>query len=85
MRLELSGRKGHSLTNGHVAAAARAAAALLSFGSDGHAPGDFPDRAFAVRIMRGAGLTEEEAAAVLENNLRLLDNARARLEWSRRT
>lgn len=66
--LEISGRHGHSLTNGHVANIARATGAKLSFGSDGHAPGDYPDRDKADLILRGAGLTETQARQVMENN-----------------
>ncbi|NPB08744.1 MAG: histidinol phosphate phosphatase domain-containing protein [Thermodesulfobacteria bacterium] len=58
--LELSGRKGHSLTNGHVAALARRLGAPLVINSDGHAPGDFMTPEFAFRVGRGAGLSEEE-------------------------
>ena len=58
--LELSGRKGHSLTNGHVAQVAKKTGAKLIINSDGHAPGDFmtPERAREVGM--GAGLTTEE-------------------------
>ncbi len=66
--LEISGRHGHSLTNGHVASMARETGARLSFGSDGHAPGDYPDRDRADLILRGAGLTEMQARQVMENN-----------------
>jgi len=59
VRLEISARKGHSLTNGHVAAVAQAVGASLCFGSDGHAPGDYPTRAGAEKVLRGAGLTAD--------------------------
>ena len=39
--LELSGRKGHSLTNGHVARMAQRTGARLVVNADAHAPGDF--------------------------------------------
>jgi histidinol phosphatase-like PHP family hydrolase len=64
VRLEISGRCGHSLTNGHVARLARAAGAKLIFGSDVHSCGDFPNRTFAETICRGAGLSDEEIAAM---------------------
>ncbi|MFP4176221.1 MAG: histidinol phosphate phosphatase domain-containing protein [Planctomycetota bacterium] len=66
--LEISGRKGHSLTNGHVARRARQAGAGLSFGSDGHAPGDYPDPGMMRRILRGAGLHEDDIDGVEANN-----------------
>jgi histidinol phosphatase-like PHP family hydrolase len=68
--LELSGRKGHSLANGHVARLAAECGAVMTFGSDGHSPGDYPTEGIALRILRGAGLTDGEAADVLANNAR---------------
>ena len=66
--LEISGRRGHSLSNGHVARLALECGARLSFGSDGHVPGDYPTRQRAERILRSAGLTDDQAAQVLANN-----------------
>jgi len=66
--LEISGRKGHCLTNGHVARLALEHGAPLSFGSDGHAPGDYPTRRQADAILRGAGLSADQAARVMDNN-----------------
>ena len=42
--LELSGRKGHSLTNGHVVQMAVRAGARLAVNADAHEPGDFMTR-----------------------------------------
>ena len=58
--LELSGRKGHSLTNGHVAQLALKTGASLAVNADAHEPGDFmtPERAETVAL--GAGLTQEQ-------------------------
>ncbi len=58
--LELSGRKGHCLTNGHVARLARRFQAPLVINSDGHAPGDFMSEERAFKVGLGAGLTEQE-------------------------
>jgi len=57
--LELSGRKGHSLTNGHVAKIAEMCGAKLAVNADAHGPGDFltPDMAKIVAL--GAGLNLE--------------------------
>jgi histidinol phosphatase-like PHP family hydrolase len=74
VRLEISGRKGHSLANGHVAALARAAGAALSFGSDGHSPGDYPTRAEAEKIMRGAGLTPDAIHGIFSSAEALLSS-----------
>ena len=64
--LELSGRKGHCLTNGHVAALARKYDAPLVINSDGHAPGDFLSAAMAENVGRGAGLSAEEVKNLYE-------------------
>ncbi|NDY42129.1 histidinol phosphate phosphatase domain-containing protein [Dissulfurirhabdus thermomarina] len=60
--LELSGRKGHCLANGHVAALARRHGAPLVVNSDGHAPGDFLTAEMARRVALGAGVPEPEVA-----------------------
>lgn len=61
--IEITTRKGHAYTNGHVAAVARAAGARMVINNDAHAPGDFVGAAQARRIARGAGLTESEIDA----------------------
>ena len=66
--LEVTGRKGHSLTNGHVARLALAGGAMLSYGSDGHAPGDYRSLDSVRRVLRGAGLSGEQVLQVLAHN-----------------
>lgn len=65
--LELSGRKGHSLTNGHVAKMAKKTGALLSINADAHAPGDFLSREMAEKVGLGAGLSQDEYLQVRRN------------------
>jgi histidinol phosphatase-like PHP family hydrolase len=62
--LELSARKGHCLANGHVARLARQVGAPLIVNTDSHAPGDLITRQEAERVARGAGLTDDEVAAL---------------------
>ena len=57
--LELSGRKGHSLTNGHVAKMAERTGAPLAINADAHAPGDFLTLEMAEKVGLGAGLSQE--------------------------
>lgn len=57
--LELSGRKGHSLTNGHVAKMAERTGALLAINADAHGPGDFLTAEMAEKVGLGAGLSKE--------------------------
>ena len=73
VRLEISSRKGHCLANGHVARVAREAGAKHVFGSDAHAPEDRNTRESALRVLRGAGLDEAEAAEALAESARLLE------------
>lgn len=66
--LELSARRGHSLTNGHVAALARESGMRLLVNSDSHAPNDLLSESLARRIARGAGLSADETETILTDN-----------------
>lgn len=66
--VELSARRGHSLTNGHVANVCREAGAKLIVNSDAHAPGDLLTEALVRRVARGAGLDADETETVLVDN-----------------
>lgn len=65
--LEISGRKGHCLTNGHVARLAKAYGAKLVLDSDAHAPSDLIDTEMGKAIVVGAGLTLEDFEQMQEN------------------
>jgi len=77
--LELSGRKGHCLTNGHVAKMAEKTGAPLAINADAHAPGDFLTAEMAEKVGLGAGLSQERylqvrrAMAALVGRLKPLD------------
>ncbi|WP_461210731.1 histidinol phosphate phosphatase domain-containing protein [Desulfocurvus sp. DL9XJH121] len=58
--LEISTRKGHSLSNGHVAAMARRTGAKLVINNDAHLPGDLVGRELRRAVALGAGLSQEE-------------------------
>ncbi len=58
--LEITTRKGHSLTNGHVALLARKHRAKLVIDNDAHAPGDLVSQDMRRMIALGCGLTPEE-------------------------
>jgi histidinol phosphatase-like PHP family hydrolase len=70
--IEISARKGHSLTNGHVVKIAQMANAKLLVNSDAHDEDDLLTQFFALNVGKGAGLTEEELNEVLEINPQLL-------------
>jgi len=65
--LEISARKGHSLTNGHVAAMAKKTGAGLVLNTDAHEPGDLINEEFARQVARGAGLCEKDFDAMMAN------------------
>jgi len=68
--LEISARAGHSLSNGHVAAAAAAAGAELVFGTDTHSPENICPKKKAIAIARGAGLSARGADALFKRAFR---------------
>jgi putative hydrolase len=77
--LEVSARRGHSLTNGHVVRLALASGARLLVNSDAHEPSDLLSPAFQERVARGAGIPHELLEEVLvANPQRLLDRVLAR-------
>ena len=66
--LEVSARKGHSLTNGHVVKMAREAGAYTVLDSDAHEPADLLTVELTHKVAKGAGLTDEEVHALLQVN-----------------
>jgi histidinol phosphatase-like PHP family hydrolase len=70
--IEITGRKGHSLTNGIVARAAKAAGCKMVLNSDSHAPGDLMNRDFALKVALGAGLSREDFEEMQENAARFI-------------
>ena len=64
--IEISGRKGHSLTNGYVASLARKIGAKMVIDSDAHAPEDLMSEERAYKVALGAGLTKAEADAAIQ-------------------
>lgn len=71
--LEITARRGHSLANGHVARLAVKHGARMVYNTDSHSPDDFTKWETAVRIVRGAGLTEADAVRMQKNALELLE------------
>lgn len=76
--LEITARRGHSLTNGHVARLAVKIGAQLVYNTDSHSPGDFTPWPAALRIIRGAGLNDAEAARMQKNALAVVEGRRQR-------
>lgn len=65
--LEITTRKGHSLTNGHVVQMARKHGAMLVVNNDAHAPGDLLKPELMHQIALGAGMTEDEFKQAIRN------------------
>ncbi|NOY13033.1 MAG: histidinol phosphate phosphatase domain-containing protein [Deltaproteobacteria bacterium] len=74
--LEITTRKGHSLTNGHVAKLARQYGAKLVIDNDAHAPDDLVSLEMAHKIAQGAGLTEEQFQQARINSEELVKKAK---------
>jgi putative hydrolase len=70
--LEITSRKGHSLTNGHVARKAQAAGAGMVLNSDTHSPEDIVPLEQRARIVEGAGLKKETLQQMDESAVQLL-------------
>ena len=73
--LEITTRKGHSLTNGHVLRMARHSKAPLILNTDSHAPRDLINKEMARNIAMGAGMTEEETIVMFQNSEVLAERA----------
>lgn len=70
--LEITARNGHNMTNGHVARIAREACTALVVDTDAHGPDDLITSTRARQVALGAGLSEDEAAAAMENSKELV-------------
>ncbi len=66
--LEISGRKGHGLANGHVANIARKTGATLILDSDAHEPDDLMTQEYAEKVAIGSGLNEKEKETILNRS-----------------
>jgi putative hydrolase len=75
VHLEISSRKGHSLSNGHVARIAAETGAKLVIDTDTHEPGDLITDEFAKTVLLGAGLDNERISVVLRNSRDLASQA----------
>ena len=64
--LEITGRMGHNITNGHVCNMARTVGAKMVIDSDTHAPENLMDEKAAWKVALGAGLTKEEARKAIQ-------------------
>lgn len=66
--LELSARKGHCLTNGHVASLAQQVGAKLLLNSDAHSEEDLLTIPLATAIIQGTGLDNTACQQIMNTN-----------------
>ncbi len=74
--LEITARKGHCLSNGHVARMAMQYGARLVLNTDTHTPDNLITAAHAQQIAVGSGLTENDFSTMLTNSRELVTKAR---------
>ncbi len=68
--LEITSRGGHNRTNGHVLNIAKEAGCRIVVDSDAHGPGDIMTADARIAVARGAGMSAEESARVLSQDIR---------------
>jgi histidinol phosphatase-like PHP family hydrolase len=66
--LEISARRGHSLSNGHVAKVALEVGANLVLDTDTHSPEDIISYETAHKLALGAGIPEKHIPFILRDN-----------------
>ena len=76
--LELSARRGHSLSNGHVARMALETGARLVLNTDAHAPEDLLTLAEAKKVALGAGLKAAQVERLYSHSAGLIQRISGR-------
>ena len=66
--LEISARRGHSLTNGHVARLSSLHGSPMVIDTDSHSHNDFISDQTAEKILLGAGLDRQSLAGIFQNS-----------------
>lgn len=76
--LEITSRKGHSLSNGYVAKEAMRFGVPLCINTDAHSPSDLITKSFASKILRASGIEESRIEAVFEHSKVIIEKIRRR-------
>ncbi|PLX69708.1 MAG: PHP domain-containing protein [Denitrovibrio sp.] len=71
VHFEVTTRKGHSITNGHVVKRVLALGGQLVINNDYHTPGDRVSPNMAAKILTGSGLSKLEIEKVFDNNKKI--------------
>ncbi|HKZ57021.1 MAG TPA: PHP domain-containing protein, partial [Thermodesulfovibrionales bacterium] len=73
--LEITSRKGHSLSNGYVAKEAMKFGVPLCINTDAHSPSDLITKEMAVRILYASGIEGNRIDLIFENSRALVEKA----------
>jgi putative hydrolase len=73
--LEITSRKGHSLSNGYVAKEAMRYGVRLCLNTDSHSPSDLITEELALKILSGSGIEKSRIASVFENSKTIIEKA----------
>ncbi|MEO5358878.1 MAG: histidinol phosphate phosphatase domain-containing protein [Nitrospirota bacterium] len=71
--LEITARKGHSLTNGHVAIKAMEFGLPLVINTDTHSPDDLITKDTAVKVLLGAGIPHGKLSDIFKQSQYIVD------------
>ena len=72
--LEITSRKGHSISNGHVAKTAMITGAKMVINTDSHAPEDLVNIEYAAEVLRAAGIPEESINTIFSNSQKIVNS-----------
>jgi len=78
--LEITTRRGHSITNGYVAKIATKTGAQMVINTDAHSPSDLVDRSFAIKVGIGAGLSLTQVEECFANSEQVVKRLTPRLK-----
>ena len=70
--LEITAKRGHSLSNGHVARLAKKLGAKLIYSTDAHAPSDLLPVEMARKVVQGAGLSLKDFSIMQKHAFELV-------------
>jgi histidinol phosphatase-like PHP family hydrolase len=73
--LEITSRKGHSLSNGYVAQEAIRFGVPLSINTDAHSPSDLITKETAIKILLGSGIEHNRIESIFDNSKAIVEKA----------
>ena len=73
--LEITSRKGHSLSNGYVAKEAMRFGVRLCINTDAHSPSDLITKETAISILLASGIEKNRIDSIFENSKTLVEKA----------